>query len=72
VTRRELERHWEACDASDPDAAREIYHEDVVVEWPQSGERVPGRANLKAMRETHLFAEPFDPPRWRTRWVERM
>ena len=23
-------------------------------------------------RETHLFAEPFEPPQWRARRVERM
>ena len=26
----------------------------------------------KVARETHLFAEPFEPPAWRARWVERM
>ena len=35
------------------DADREIYHDDVVVEWPQSGERVCGRANLHALRSHH-------------------
>jgi ketosteroid isomerase-like protein len=119
--RRELERHWAACDAGDQDAVHEIYRDDVVVEWPQSGERVRGRANLQALREnhpselrfatrrilgagdlwiteyvitydgrpvhtvsimefrdgkvsreTHYFADPFEPPEWRARWVERM
>ena len=53
MIRRELERHWEACDAGDQDAVHEIYREDVVVEWPQSCERVRGRANLQALRESH-------------------
>jgi ketosteroid isomerase-like protein len=48
-----LEHHWVACDAGDQDAAHEIYHDDVVVEWPQSGERVRGRANLHALRSHH-------------------
>jgi ketosteroid isomerase-like protein len=52
-TRAELERHWEACDAGDQDAVHEIYHEDCIVEWPQSGERVCARANLHALRSNH-------------------
>jgi ketosteroid isomerase-like protein len=115
-----LDRHWEAADRGDQDAVHEIYHEDVVVEWPQSGERVRGRENLQALRtnhpsalrftvrrvlgagalwvteyvityderpvhtvsimewrddrvarETHYFADPFEPPQWRARWVEQ-
>ena len=41
-----LERHWEASRAGDQDAEHEIYHEDAVVEYPQSGERVRGRHNV--------------------------
>ena len=26
----------------------------------------------KIWRDTHYFAEPFSPPGWRARWVERM
>jgi hypothetical protein len=26
----------------------------------------------KVARETQYFAEPFEAPAWRTRWVERM
>lgn len=26
----------------------------------------------KIVRETHYFADPFPPPEWRARWVERM
>ena len=101
--------------------AHEWYDDAVVVEWPQSGERVRGKENLlalrraypagvefevrrliarpnlgvseytirydgrpvhvlaivefgdvKVVRETHYFAEPFAPPEWRARWVERM
>lgn len=39
-----LQRHWEASDASDFDAEHEIYHEDAVLDYPQSGERICGRA----------------------------
>jgi hypothetical protein len=26
----------------------------------------------RVARETHYFAEPFEPPEWRSQWVERM
>jgi hypothetical protein len=26
----------------------------------------------KVVRETQYFAEPFEPPAWRARWVEPM
>ena len=42
-----LERHWEASRAGDQDAEHEIYHDDAVVEYPQSGERVRGRQNVQ-------------------------
>ena len=51
--RERIEHHWEVCDAADWDAAHEIYAEHCVVEWPQSGERVVGKANLQSLREHH-------------------
>ena len=35
-----LDRHWKATVALDLDKAHEIYHDDVIVEFPQSGERI--------------------------------
>ena len=117
-----LERHWTASATGDQDAEHEIYHDDVIVEYPQSGERIRGRHNVQALRsqhpdrpsgflvrrivgegdlwvteyvitynglrvntvsimefggdkvvrETQYFGEPFEPPAWRARWVERM
>jgi hypothetical protein len=101
------------------DAVHEIYHDDAVIEYPQSGERILGREKLRALREAHpakldfsvqrivgsgdlwiteyvisydgkpvntisimlfdgdrvtretlYFADPFDPPEWRSEWVE--
>ena len=49
--REALERHW--SDIENQDVTHEIYHDDVVVEFPQSGERFLGRANLRAMREAY-------------------
>jgi hypothetical protein len=114
-------RQFAKMRAGDFAGAHEWYDEAVVVEWPQSGERIRGRKNLLALREaypagvrfeelrvtarrdlgvgeyvirydgspvhviaivefwggrvvkeTHYFAEPFSPPGWRARWVERM
>ena len=101
---------------------REFYHDDVVVEFPQSGERIRGKHNIYELRahypakvtfkiprvlgeenlwitelaisysdgrpinavgimefrdgkiahETHYYAESFEPPEWRSQWVERI
>jgi len=48
-----LERHWTAAAAGDQDAEHEIYHDDTIVEYPQSGERIRGRHNVQALRSRH-------------------
>src|SRR5579863_8253336 len=45
-----LERHWAASDASDFDAEHEIYREDAVLSYPQSGELIRGRRNIQESR----------------------
>jgi len=45
-----LERHWAASDASDFQVEHEIYREDAVLEYPQSGERLRGRRNIQESR----------------------
>ena len=116
-----LDRYWEATVALDLDGVDEFYHDDVVVEFPQSGERIRGRHNIYELRahypakvafeilrtrgegklwiteliitydgrpvyvvtvmefrdgkvahETHYYADPFEPPKWRSQWVERI
>jgi SnoaL-like domain len=49
-----LDRHWAASDANEFEAEHEIYREDAVLEYPQSGERIRGRRNILASR----FAQP--------------
>ena len=107
----------------DPDAEYELRHEDFVADMPQSGERIRGRDNMRALqeafppdrtptfrvrritgagdvwtveatgeyggeiylvvvifefrdgkivRETRYYPQPFEPPEWRSQWVERM
>jgi hypothetical protein len=46
-----LERHW--SDVNDQDIVHEIYHDDAVLEFPQGGERLVGRANIRSMREVY-------------------
>jgi len=107
--------------ALDLDRAHDIYHDDLIVEFPQSGERISGERNLYELRahyptkvtfkilrirgegnlwiteliitydgrpvnvvtimefrdgkvahETHYYADPFEPPEWRSQWVERI
>jgi hypothetical protein len=108
-------------------AQNEIAADDMVQEWPQSGERIRGRKNIaavnsnypastgttpkmslrrilkpgeawiiegtidygdgipvsgvsiietgsdgKIVRQTDYFANPFEAPAWRKKWVERM
>ena len=41
--RQTLERYWQVLSDRDFDAVREIFADDVIVEWPQSGERFVGK-----------------------------
>src|ERR1700722_16304296 len=45
-----LDRHWTASDASDFETEHDIYLEDAVLEYPQSGERIRGRNNIQITR----------------------
>jgi ketosteroid isomerase-like protein len=51
-----LRRHWAASDANDFDAEHDIYRDDAVLEYPQSGERIRSRHNIQASR----VAQPND------------
>ncbi len=45
-----LDRHWAASDANDFGAEHQIYREDAVLDYPQSGERIRGRRNIQSSR----------------------
>ena len=45
-----LQRHWDASDAGDFQVEHEIYREDAVLEYPQSGERIRGRRKIQSSR----------------------
>ena len=48
-----LDRHGAASAAGDLVAEHQIYHDDAVCEYPQSGEVIHGRRNLQALRSHH-------------------
>ena len=48
-----IDRHWAASAAGDQLAEHVIYHDDVVCEYPQSGETIRGRHNLQSLRSHH-------------------
>ena len=57
--REALDRHWAASDANDFDAEHDIYREDALLEYPQSGERIRGRRNIQASRAAQPNAKRF-------------
>jgi limonene-1,2-epoxide hydrolase len=116
-----VERIWRTLSDQDFSLLEASLADDAVQEWPQSRERVHGKANIIAVYENYpgfptvrvcrtsgtnglvvsevelnysgtvyhvvsifefvdgkiscerdYFAEPFEAPGWRARWVERM
>ena len=47
--REALNAHWQASAAGDAEAEHDIYHDDAICDYPQSGERILGRRNLQAL-----------------------
>ena len=54
-----LDRHWIASDASDFETEHDIYLEDAVLEYPQSGERIRGRRNIQITRTNQASKKRF-------------
>ena len=48
-----LNRHWSASAEGDQESEHEIYADDAICDYPQSGERILGRRNLQALRSHH-------------------
>lgn len=55
-----LRRHWAASDGNDFAAEHAIYRVDAVLEYPQSGERIRGRANIQASRAAQPNTKRFN------------
>lgn len=54
-----VERFWAAIGRNDFEAAGALLHEEYVLEWPQSGERIRGRENFVALNEHYPAAGPW-------------
>ena len=52
-----LEQH---VTSDDPDVAHEMYRDDAVLEFPQSGERFEGVANLREWRSNYPASTKFE------------
>jgi hypothetical protein len=48
-----LKSHWRASAEGDVNAEHDIYEDDAICDYPQSGERIFGRQNLQALRSHH-------------------
>jgi ketosteroid isomerase-like protein len=59
-SRQVVENYWDAMATNDFDRAGAWLHDDIVLDWPQSGERVRGRANFIAINANYPSAG-----RWR-------
>ena len=54
-----LDQHWAASDANDFVTEHLIYHEDAVLEYPQSGERTRGLRNIQNQRASQPNKKRF-------------
>jgi hypothetical protein len=54
-----LDQHWAASDANDFVTEHLIYHEDAVLDYPQSGERTRGRSNIQSQRSSQPDQKRF-------------
>ena len=54
-----LDRHWAASDANDFETEHDIYRDDAVLEYPQSGERIRSRRNIQASRSAQPSQKRF-------------
>ena len=69
-----LEQHFEHA-GSDPDRAHAIYHDDAVLEFPQSGERFEGVENFREWRSDYPADTAYEFREVRGRddlWVEEL
>ncbi|MDN3548046.1 nuclear transport factor 2 family protein [Mucilaginibacter aquaedulcis] len=53
LIREALNIHWSASASGDVNTEHDIYADDAICDYPQSGERILGRNNLQALRSHH-------------------
>jgi hypothetical protein len=54
---------WAALERQDFDAAGRFFHDDVVQEWPQSGERIRGLENVMEINKNYPGFPKMTPRR---------
>jgi limonene-1,2-epoxide hydrolase len=52
-SKRVVEQFWKTMQSNDFRAVGDLLHEEYLLEWPQSGERVRGRENFVAINENY-------------------
>jgi len=50
-TRDRIAQHWAASDRGDGETEQAIYRADAILDYPQSGERYRGRAQIQRQRD---------------------
>lgn len=63
TVRAALKRHWDASDAGNFAAEHEIYHDNALLHYPQSGERIRGRLNIQESRSVQPNKKRFSVSR---------
>jgi ketosteroid isomerase-like protein len=48
-----IREHWEAANRNDFDTLDQLYHDDFVMDLPQSGERMRGKAKIRELRSNY-------------------
>ena len=56
--REALNAHWRASADGDAIAEHDIYANDSICDYPQSGERILGPSNLQTLRSHHPGSRP--------------
>ena len=55
-----LVKHWAASDVNDLAAEHQVYGDDAILDYPQSGERIRGRTNIQASRAAQRSEKRFE------------
>ncbi len=59
VIRAALDQHWTASEIGDFETEHSLYHDDAVLEYPQSGERIRGRRTIQITRTEQPSKKSF-------------
>ena len=59
ANRQVVAHFWQAMNTNDWRAVGQLLHDEYVLAWPQSGERIRGRDNFAAVNEHYPIAGPW-------------